>query len=282
MTQFHVVSQSNPGTYYVIDLHQETCDCMDFPRARFCKHLAAIQVHFPLLFLTKPDSILSSNATQDQDKPQSTSIRLPQESLQSLSQELARLSQSLVAGSITQLTPAPTVIEAFRLAKYSLSAAIASTEGVSALPEKDRIAPNQKSWPETAKHMGVKRAPRPKWLPEEHGLTEQCIGVAKGKKQHLYQDPYAGGERSGKHAKPDALSPVATAQVRANAACSGPAPASPLVPAFSPLVPASVRVPASSPLVPTFLRVPTSQVPPSLEHAPCSQEPYFYCWQGTT
>jgi hypothetical protein len=52
--------------------------------------------------------------------------------------------------------PAPTVIEAFYLAKYSLSVAITLIEGVSALPEKNRLTPNQKSWPETAKCMGVK------------------------------------------------------------------------------------------------------------------------------
>ena len=51
--------------------------------------------------------------------------------------------------------------------------------------------------------MGVKHVP--KWcLPDEHGLTHRSISAAKGKRRRTYVDPYAGGKRSGKHAKPDA------------------------------------------------------------------------------
>jgi hypothetical protein len=154
-----------------------------------------------------------------------------------------------------QSTPAPAVMEAIHLAKYSLSAlsaAIALTEEVSALLERDRIVPNQKSWPETAKCMGVKWAPKCKWLPEGREISKQSISVTKGKKQHLHQDPYAGGEQSGKHAKPDMLSTVATTQVHAYMAPSRP-----------------------SPLMPTSVCIPTSQAPPSaatssLAPAPCS------------
>jgi hypothetical protein len=64
-----------------------------------------------------------------------------------------------------------------------------------ALPEKERIAPNQKSWPEMAERMGVKQAPKWKRLPEERGITEKSIGIAKGKRRRIHQDPYAGGER---------------------------------------------------------------------------------------
>jgi hypothetical protein len=128
-------------------------------------------------------------------------------------------------------------MEAVRSAKYSLTAAIASTEGASvSLPYKDVIAPNQHSWPETAERMGVKRVSKRKRLPEEHGLTERSIGVAKGKWQRIHQDPYAGGEQSGKHTKPDALSVAANECARALAASSSgaqvPAHASPKV--FSP------------------------------------------------
>jgi hypothetical protein len=85
-------------------------------------------------------------------------------------------------------------MEAFHLAKYSLMVAITLTEGTSTLLEKEWIVPNQNSWPETAEHMGVKQAAKQKQLPEEHGITEQAIGVAKGKWQYIHQDLYAGGE----------------------------------------------------------------------------------------
>jgi hypothetical protein len=46
---FHVTSESRPGSYYEIDLNCGTCNCPNFPRVRYCKHLAAISVHFPHL-----------------------------------------------------------------------------------------------------------------------------------------------------------------------------------------------------------------------------------------
>ena len=87
-------------------------------------------------------------------------------------------------------------------ANRSLTTVIASTQEVRALPDKEKVAPNQKSWTETAKRMGVKRGPK-KRLPKEHGQMER-IGASKGKCACIHTDLYAGGERSGKHAKPDA------------------------------------------------------------------------------
>jgi hypothetical protein len=89
MTQFHVALQSNPRMYYAIDLHRETCDCTDFPWACFCKHIAAIHMHFPHLFASNPYSIVPKNATQIPDKPQCASTSLLEENLQSLTQEIA-------------------------------------------------------------------------------------------------------------------------------------------------------------------------------------------------
>ena len=241
LTQFHVASQSRPGSYYAIDLDRAYCDCMDFPKAQFCKHIAAVYVHFPHLAPNDIGyTIIPSEATQDTVKPHA---RKPEESLQSLTQDIAILSQVLISGHARdQSSDGPSessAMEAFRLAKHSLTAAIASTRGTSALPEKEWIAPNQKSWPETAERMGVKRAPTRKRLPEERGITERAIGAAKGKRQRIHQDPYAGGERSGKRAKPDALSAEANARARANAA------ASPMIPIPPSQVP-QVRAPDSS------------------------------------
>jgi hypothetical protein len=49
---------------------------------------------------------------------------------------------------------------------------------------------------------------------------EQCIGPTKGKQQRRLNgdDAYAGGERLGKHAKPNATSTAANAHARAAAA----------------------------------------------------------------
>ena len=81
MTQFHVASQSNPGIYYAINLHQKTCDCTDFPQACFCKHIATTYIHFPYLFASNPCSIVPQNAIQILDKPQYASTSLLEENV---------------------------------------------------------------------------------------------------------------------------------------------------------------------------------------------------------
>jgi len=48
-TQFHVASMSHPGNYHAMDLDRTTCECQDFPRILFCKHIAAVHAHFPHL-----------------------------------------------------------------------------------------------------------------------------------------------------------------------------------------------------------------------------------------
>jgi hypothetical protein len=108
-----------------------------------------------------------------------------------------------------------TVFDAIQSAKYSLDTATASSiEGASSLLDKDHIVPNQKSWPETAEWMGAK-VQHQKCLPEEHGATEQSIGITNGKHCCIHNDPYAGGERSGKHTKPNALSAAVNVHARA-------------------------------------------------------------------
>jgi hypothetical protein len=113
--------------------------------------------------------------------------------------------------------PSPAIMEVALTLKYLLSLEIA---GTGAFPDKEEISPNQKSWPETVERMGIKRAPKQKRLPKECGQTERCIGPTKGKRQWQLNDDdaYAGGERSGKCAKPDATSTAANARAHTAAA----------------------------------------------------------------
>jgi hypothetical protein len=148
--QFHVASQSHPGEYYVIDLHQPACDCADFPRIQFCKHIAAIYTHFPHL---SPKGIDASVLTEDitsSFQPERTPSQ--EDSLQNLTQDIAALSHTLTFKSSSLA-----ILKATCLAKYTLVVAIASTQGSNALLEKDVVRPNQKSWTEMANQMGIKR-----------------------------------------------------------------------------------------------------------------------------
>jgi len=51
-SQFHVASQTKSGHFYAINLTPPTCNCQDFPRIWFCKHIGAIYFHFPHLHLS--------------------------------------------------------------------------------------------------------------------------------------------------------------------------------------------------------------------------------------
>jgi hypothetical protein len=44
--QFHVASVTRPGEFYTIDLTRPMCNCKDFHQIDFCKHIAAIYLHF--------------------------------------------------------------------------------------------------------------------------------------------------------------------------------------------------------------------------------------------
>jgi hypothetical protein len=233
--QFHVTSESRPGAYYEINLDRSTCNCPNFLRSRFCKHLATINVHFPHLCTQEssppsdPDFGGAFDTPEHVPTPEVCQTSSPQESIQKLMQDIKLLSQQL-DDKISGLTDesAPAVMQAFCSVKYSLTAAIAATQGLQALLDKENVPPNQNSWTETAEQMGVKCKPKQRHLPDEHRLTERSISISKGKHKCLYSDPYAGGGRSGNRAKPDALS--ATANARACAHMCPPVPPNTLPP----------------------------------------------------
>ena len=136
----------------------------------------------------------------------------PGETLQVLTQDISMLSQTLAAMQAVQCAESAAVqstavIEAACSTKYSLTAVIAAMQGNAPLPNLDVIAWNHKSWTETTKQMGItKKSSNHPCPAKESGLTAQSIGVVKGKCCHIHNDPYTGGERSGKHVKPDAPS----------------------------------------------------------------------------
>jgi hypothetical protein len=153
-TQFHVASVSRLGEFYTIDLTWQMCDCKDFHRIDFCKHIAAIYLHFPSLCpdvgshtdMNVPNLQKDLNISQGTSRP---------EVLDTLTQEILMLSQTLAAQGPTRLVPSSAIVEAYCSAKHSLTAAIAYSQNEHSLPEKDFIAPNQKMWKETADQMGV-------------------------------------------------------------------------------------------------------------------------------
>jgi len=209
-TEFLVASESNPGHRYLINLTQSICDCKDFPRIWLCKHIAAINEHFPALRSKGSSFSKILECMRDQDLPQSAPKPNADEERVVLLKDINVLCQQLTALS-DDATPD---LEALKTVKHSLKAVITLANRSQALPEKDNFNPNQKTWAKTAERMGARKAPRRKPGPSSGNITEQCIGAVKGKRRK-YSDPYAVGERSGKRAKPDAVSAAANDCARA-------------------------------------------------------------------
>ena len=109
----------------------------------------------------------------------------------SLVQDVNNLSHQLISDQTNDLALSPAMLEAVRSAKASLSTAIASVNESSPLPIKKKIAPNQHSWTETARAMGIKKAAKCH-LPEEVGLTErpsapQKVSTARYIQTHMQE-----------------------------------------------------------------------------------------------
>jgi hypothetical protein len=172
-----------------------------------------VHMHYPHLC---PDLPTQSHINIAAPKnPQDIST---QQQLDKLKRDISDISQALVTEQPGPSDLTPATVELYRTARYSLAAAYASRQGSSALPDKLPLPPNQNSWKETAERMGVKRAPKQnKRLPEERELNTRKIGVVKGRRPRAHNDPYGGGERPGKRAKSDAISPEANERARASA-----------------------------------------------------------------
>ena len=158
-TQFHINLQSNLGRCYLVDIQRLICNCPDFPRVQICKHLCAVKIWYP--FIPPADDLA-------QDLQRSSSI----------SYQLAATSTSLSEKG--ELPP---------VASISIS-----TVTLGALPDWDRLSPNQNLWAATAKKMGVRAPPkRCQQKPVTAAIpssTSQHIGPVNVKCKLLFTDAY--------------------------------------------------------------------------------------------
>ena len=83
-----------------------------------------------------------------------------------------------------RLAPPKTLTDSLRGLQVALQNATPEFENLITPSVRKKISPNQHSWPETVKVMGA---------------------PVKTKRKSTHTDPYAGDERSGKKAKPDAV-----------------------------------------------------------------------------
>lgn len=208
---YSVRSKSNPGKQYEVDMMLRKCTCPDFPQVNFCKHISAVQDLFEdedefddreIEDLSIPLELSACTEVNNDEDEISAFSTVPGASLevqtvhpQAVSSNLALVRLGKVAASIGELyarvsMPGGEALLDERnikqlecLADELLRQTSAGGRFESALPPALKLPPNKLTRTETA---------------EAYGLPS----VKTRKRKHL--DPYAGGEQSGKLAKPDA------------------------------------------------------------------------------
>jgi len=133
-TTFYVASQSLLGHYYLIDMTQSACDCKDFPRIWYCKHITAIDVHFPQLCPKGNSSSKIPERVHVPDMPEHKHTpRSEEESAEIVLKDISTLCQQLSTVSDHSTLD----LQALKVIKRSLKTVIALANGSQALPKKD-------------------------------------------------------------------------------------------------------------------------------------------------
>lgn len=205
-SSFTVMSQSDPMKQYSIHIgSRATCSCPSFPRLLYCKHICAVQRHFPEVGAHLKTVLLSDSLRSPQNLPSESSQVSSREVTSQLTSAaaadlaLAHQVAAQLQNVIAELKSNPEAqsSESLRLLSQQVSKFSSETSS-SVLPQsKVKIAPNQRSeWKKTAAAMGSSTR-----KPKVVGLA---IKTGAKRKFTRSEDPYAGGERSGKKAKADA------------------------------------------------------------------------------
>ncbi|KAF8170860.1 hypothetical protein K438DRAFT_1773536 [Mycena galopus ATCC 62051] len=189
--RFTVKSQSTPGQCYTVDLEAYTCGCPSFPEISFCKHICAVEDHFPDLVVPRSLPVASQPwdediiASVEQSLAPTAPTRGSSQPVPAVNQEDAMLLHYIVNKlQFTQRSKA-TLSQPLTTSLRALDGALAdATNGAEVLPPTVKnIASNQGTRNETEQVMGSRR---------------------KGGKKRKITDGYAGGQSSGKLAHPDA------------------------------------------------------------------------------
>lgn len=190
-----VQSQTLATIKYKVTISPLTCNCPDFPLIRFCKHIYAARLHYPTLAWgnneeSKLESLQITELPGEHPVHNSAteSATITSSQLHKTVAEISRLSHTLSIHSLNRCASQLFDVEKLVMVESLLrDALLDSTLKQPFLPPAEQLPPNKKTKTETAEAYSRKVPPE------------------KTKRKSLHTDPYAGGERSGKKAKSDAL-----------------------------------------------------------------------------
>src|SRR5258707_12556951 len=199
------VQSSNSNIIYQVNLGTTTCSCHDLPRVRLCKLIAAV-LHFFGRADPGPQPPVNAGASSSPVQRDGSTAHMDDSTAVSVIKDIFRLSQELISKGPSD----PGIANSLNSLK-SIRSGLRELLNGSPLPEKENIAPNQHSWPETAARMGVKCVNKRPNGKVDSALMAQHIGEPNCKCA-ANDDPYGTGEQSGKWAKPNACSATTNTQ----------------------------------------------------------------------
>ncbi len=217
--RFHVQSVMDPLCSYHVDLGNDSCECLDWPRIWFCKHVATV-VHF---FRHSHQWIGASEITVPTIIPLTREDSPGTHSNTSTSSILGDVISASMDYLNDEVPSTDQTNHSFEMIWAHLNATVHnSCASDSPLPDQEPIPPNQRTWTETTEEMGAKRQKRPQsgtTSPQPSATAR--IGDLNRKKAHIkILDPYSGGVSSGRNALPDAQSATQNTKARAHAAAA--------------------------------------------------------------
>ena len=145
------MQSSNSNIIYQVNLGTTTCSCSDFPRVCLCKHIAAV-LHFFGGADPGPQPPVNAGASSSPVQRDGSTAHMDDSAAISVIKDIFRLSQELISKGPSD----PGIANSLNSLK-SIRSGLRELLNGSPLLEKENIAPNQRSWPETAARMGVKR-----------------------------------------------------------------------------------------------------------------------------
>ena len=166
---YWVRSQSDPKSKYHVNIDTYTCDCDSFSLISFCKHIGAVQNHFPEIpTACRPNSKVfpqSTAASADDDTLSVTmDTRLPSPVTEiapngsNNSRDFAAVTEitdKLQHLAVRMCLVPPQLTNNLHNLGLSLDQILSESVQPQVLPKRKMIAPNQHSWTETAKVMGA-------------------------------------------------------------------------------------------------------------------------------
>jgi len=196
-----VKSVSRPGQQYSVDVTAYTCTCPDYPVIQFCKHLHAIQAHFPDLASSNQLNTLSTGSEistiLDLDEqtlglglsvpgtgtecPSSALVVDPESGTSAMLRSVSEKFERLVARFRLQGTPEQAKrLNAWLDHELSLESATPNL-----LPKRQKLSPRLNSWPETQAAM----MPAKKTRPKRAGDQAYGAGESSGKRVKTLPKP---------------------------------------------------------------------------------------------